>query len=170
MRGNKVVTAVYSYVDDTIKGIEQIKSLGLDYKVYSPCPTPEIEEVSTPDKSPVRFFTGVGAVTGCISGFALAILCSLDYPLRVSAKDIVSPPAFVVAGYEWTILFGAIATLFGMFYLGRFPTIFRTPGYDPRFSQTKFGIVVGCDAKDIDVIKEKMSACGAEEVFVSEGL
>ena len=170
MRGNKVVTGVYTYVDDTINGIEQAKLLGFDFKVYSPCPTPEIEEVSTPAKSPVRFVTGMGALTGCISGFALAILCSMDYPLRVSAKDIVAPPSFVVCGYEWTILFGAISTLFAMFFFGRFPTVFRSPGYDPRFSQTKFGLVVSCDSKDIDTIKEKLTASGAEEVNVSEGL
>ena len=166
----KVVTGVFAYVDDTLKAIEEIKKLGHKYTVYSPCPNPEIEYVSTPAKSPVRFVTGIGAFSGCVAGFTLGIWTSLDYPLRTSAKDIVSPPAFVIAGYEWTILWGAIATLFAMFYFGRFPTIFRAPGYDPRFSQTKFGIVVGCDSRDVDTISEKLSLSGAEEVKVSEGL
>lgn len=170
MQGNKLVTGVFSYLDDTLNAIEQAKQLGFNYTVYSPCPNPEIEEVSTPAKSPVRFVTGAGALCGCISGFSLAILASLDYPLRTSAKDIVSPPAFVVCGYEWTILFGAISTLFAMFFFGRFPTIFRSPGYDPRFSQDKFGVVVGCDLNDVETVKEKLAASGAEEVNVSEGL
>lgn len=170
MKGNKLVVGVFSYIDDTLKAIEKAKQLGFDYIVYSPCPNPEIEYASTPAKSPVRFITAIGAFTGLCSGFTLAIWTSLDYPLRTSAKDIVSPPAFVVAGYEWTILFGAIFTLLAMFCFGRFPTIFRSPGYDPRFSQTKFGVVVGCESADIETVKGHLTESGAEEVNVSEGL
>lgn len=170
MKGNKLVVGVFAYLDDTLKAIEKAKALGLDYTVYSPCPNLEIEYVSTPPKSPVRFVTGFGALCGCICGFTLAIWTSLDFPLRVGAKNIVSPPAYVVAGYEWTILFGGISTLLAMFFFGRFPNIFRSPGYDPRFSQTKFGVAVGCDSKDINMVIEHLTESGAEEVNVREGL
>lgn len=170
MKGSKVVTGVFSYVDDTIKAIEETKRAGFEFVVYSPCPNPDLEEVSTPPKSPVRFVTGAGALLGCISGFTLATWTSMDYPLRTSAKNIVTPPAFVIVGYEWTILFGAISTLIAMFIFGRFPTIFRSIGYDPRFSQDKFGLVVGCESKDVDSIRQSMTASGAEEVKVGEAL
>ena len=170
MKGNTVVTGVYTYIDDLLNTIEVAKQSGWDYTVYSPCPNHEIEEVSTPAKSPVRFVTFTGAFTGLCCGFGLAVWTSMDYPLRTSAKDIVAPPSFVVCGYEWTILFGAIFTLFAMFFFGRFPTIFRAPGYDRRFSQTKFGIVVGCDSGEVEQIKQKMNANGADEVNVDEGL
>jgi hypothetical protein len=170
MKGNTVVTGVFSYIDDLLKVIEEAKQAGWEYTVYAPCPNHEIEEAASPAKSPVRFVTFTGAFIGLCSGFGLAVWTSLDYPMRTSAKDIVSPPGFVVAGYEWTILFGALSTLMAMFFFGRFPTIFRSPGYDKRFSQTKFGIVVGCDSSEVEKIGSKLSSSGAEEVKVSEGL
>lgn len=170
MRGNKVVVGVFKYMDDTIHAVAWSKEKNLDWRVYSPVPNHELEEATFPEKSPVRLITATGALTGLTFGFALAILCSLDYPLRVSAKDIVSIPGFVVIGYECTILFGALATLFAMFHFCRIPDIFRKIGYDPRFSQDKFGVVVGCDANQVDEVKESLMKNGAEEVQVREGL
>src|SRR5262245_19985363 len=113
MRGNKekAVVGVFTYHDDTIKAIRAAKDANLEYRVYSPVPTHEIAHETMPPKSPSRIFSLAGAVSGCTFGFSLAILCSLDWPMRVSAKDIVSVPGFFVIGYECTILFGAILTL-----------------------------------------------------------
>jgi hypothetical protein len=130
----------------------------------------EIEAATLPEKSPVRRFTLAGGIMGCTFGFALAILCSLDYPMRVSAKDVVSVPAFIVIGYECTILFGALATLAAMFHFCRLPDIFRKVGYDERFSIDRFGLVVGCESKQLDDVKSKLLNAGAEEVEVRDGL
>ncbi|MBX7144486.1 MAG: DUF3341 domain-containing protein [Oligoflexia bacterium] len=170
MRGSKAVTGVFKYIDDTTKAVKRVQAENLEYKVYSPVPNHEIEELTVPGKSPVRFVTGTGAVTGLVFGFALAILCSLDYPMRVSAKDVVSVPGFVVIGYECTILLGGIFTLLGLLHFCRIPDIFRKPGYDPRFSDDRFGVVVGCEPQQVDRVKAALSEAGAEEVSVDEGL
>ena len=170
MSGNKAVVGVFSYLDDTVNAIKGIKSAKLDYRVYSPVPCPEIEEETMPEKSPVRFFTATGGVLGVTFGFGLAIMCSLDYPMRVSAKDIVSVPGFFVIGYECTILFGAIFTLLALLHFCRLPDILRKVGYDPRFTHDKFGVVVSCDSNDVDTVKQTLSKSGADEVQVREGL
>lgn len=170
MKGNKVVTGVFSYLDDTLDAIHHAQADGRDFQVYSPVPVHEISEAASPARSPIALITGTGALTGLTFGFALCILCNLDWPLRVSAKDIVSIPAFVPVGYECTILFGAIFTLLALLHFCRIPDIFRAAGYDPRFSQDKFGIVIGCNSNEVDEIKQKLLACGAEEVKEGEGL
>lgn len=170
MNGNKIVVGVFKYLDDTLKAIEFAKGEGKDFKVYSPVPVHEITEAATPKRSPVCLVTGTGALTGLTFGFGLCILCNLDWPIRVSAKDIVSIPAFIPVGYECTILFGAIFTLLALLHFCRIPDIFRAPGYDPRFSQDKFGIVVGCEGNEIDAVSQKLKSCGAEEVTVGDGL
>ncbi len=170
MKGNKVVVAVFSYIDDTLKAIQSAKDLNLDYRVYSPVPNEEIEHATLPQKSNVRRVTLTGALTGLTFGFSLAILCSLDWPIRVSSKDIVSIPGFVVIGYECTILFGALATLFAMLHYCKIPDIFRRVGYDLRFSNDKFGVVVGCDSANTGEVKAKLLGCGADEVTVQDGL
>ncbi|MEZ4754046.1 MAG: DUF3341 domain-containing protein [Bdellovibrionota bacterium] len=121
-------------------------------------------------KSLVRGVTLTGAAFGLCSGFALAILTSMDYPLRVSAKDIVAIPAFVVVGYECTILFGAIATLLAILHFCKLPNILRKPGFDPRFTDDKFGLVVGCDLNQSEDLKAVLTKSGAEEVKLEEGI
>lgn len=171
IRGNKAVVGVFGYLDDAISAVHVAKNSNLDFRVYSPFPNHHLEDATSDGtRSPVRFITGAGAITGCIAGFALAILCSMDYPLRTSAKEIVSIPAFIVIGYECTILFGAIFTLLALFHFTKIPDIFRKPGYDPRFSNDKFGVVIGCDSRQVDEVKAALIEVGAEEVEVTDGL
>jgi hypothetical protein len=169
MAGTKVIVGVFTYMDDAIKAIKRAQRENLDYRVYSPVPNHELDDLVTPYKSPVRFVTGTGAVTGLVFGFALAIWTSMDYPMRVSAKDIVSIPGFVVIGYECTILFGGIATLLALLTFCRIPFYFRSIGFDPRFTQDKFGVVIGCPEDRVVEMKAAFEAAGADEVEVRSG-
>lgn len=166
----KAVVGVFEFMDDITKAVASVKEANFEFKVYSPFASHEIEDAAMPGKSPVRFFTAVGGLTGLTFGFSLAILTALDYPLRVSAKDIISVPGFVVIGYECTILFGALCTLLGIFSLCKLPNLFRTPGYDPRFSDNKFGLVVGCSADQVKDVESSLRRFGAEDVEVRDGL
>lgn len=170
MKGYKAIVGVFSYLDDALKAISAAKEMKLDYRVYAPTLRHEIEDATSSSRSNVRVFTLIGATAGCIFGWALPILCSLDWPLRVSAKDIVSVPGFFVIGYECTILFGAIATLIALLHYCRLPDVLRKVGYDPRFTEDKFGVVVGCTTEQVDKVRASLEASGAEEVEVREGL
>ena len=170
MSAEKAVVGVFTYIDDTIKAIEQLKLKDLKFKAYSPTYVPELETAIDEKRSPVSLLTSIGGLTGLVGGFTLAIMCSLDYPLRVSAKDVVAPPSFVVVGYECTILFGAIATLLGIMHFCRLPDVFRKVGYKPEFSRDKFGLVVGCSNDQVDSVKNVLESAGADEVEVAAGL
>ena len=170
MKGQKAIVGVFTYLDDALKAVSHAKEAKLDYRVYSPTLRHEIEDATFPEKSNVRRFTLIGGILGCTFGWTLAILCSLDWPLRVSAKDIVSPPGFFVIGYECTILFGALATLLALLHYCRLPDILRKVGYDPRFTNDKFGVVIGCESNQVDSVKQGLIDAGADEVDVREGL
>lgn len=170
MKGQKAIVGVFTYMDDAIRAIHSAKEAKLDFKVYAPFYNHELDHHCSTDRSPVRFVTGTGAITGLTFGFALAILCSIDWPLRVSAKDIVAIPGFVVIGYECTILFGSIFTLLALLHFCRIPDIFRKVGFDPRFTQDKFGVVIGCESHEVDSVKQRLISSGADEVDVREGL
>ena len=169
MSAMRAVVGVFTYLDDTVKAIDSVKG-HFEYRVYSPTINHEIEEATYPEKSPIRFFTFLGGATGITAGFTLAIMCSLDYPLRVSAKAIVSIPGFFVIGYECLILFAALATFGAMAHFCRIPDILRKVGYDKRFSNDKFGVVVMCDKEQVEDIKTKLNGCGADEVEVKDAL
>jgi hypothetical protein len=170
MKGDRAIVGVFTYIDDTIQAIEDAKKSGHDFTVYAPFFNHELDHHCSPMRSDVRKINLVGAVFGCTAGFALAILCSLDWPMRTSAKDIISIPGFIVIGYEWTILWGAIFTMFGMFILNRLPDFFPKIGFDPRFTQDKFGVVIGCGKDAVEEVSQKLKDAGAEEVQVRNGM
>ncbi len=165
---NRLVIASFSYVDDLLKAIDFLKSKGIDFKVYTPCPVPEIQESVENGWSGVRVFTFLGAVFGLVAGFALAILTSLDWPLRTSAKEIVSIPGFVVVGYELTILLGGLATLFGLFVLAKVPVIFSPVGYREEFSSDRFGLVFKCLDEEVKFFLGRLRDCNAEDIEVRD--
>lgn len=167
---SRAVVGVFTYMDDALEAVKKMQAAKIEYRMYSPVPRHEIEEVTYPQKSPVRTVALVCAITGCMAGFALAILCSLDWPMRTSAKNVVSIPAFFVPGYEWTILFGGLGTLMAILVFCRLPSVLRAAGYDPRFSNDKFGVVVACAGNQVEEMKKRMIDSGADEVDVRDSL
>ena len=166
----RAVVGVFTYMDDALEAVKKVQAANLDYRMYSPVPRHEIEDVTYPQKSPVRTVSLCAAITGLSFGFGLSILTSLDWPLRVSAKNIVSIPGFFVPGYECTILFGGVFTLFALLFFCKIPNVLRAVGYDPRFSNDKFGVVAACSGAQAEDIKRRMLDCGADEVNVQDSL
>ncbi|MBW3628725.1 MAG: DUF3341 domain-containing protein, partial [Gemmatimonadetes bacterium] len=137
------VLGVFAYLDTTSDAIKRLRSKGFPLTVYSPTPRHELEEALEAPESAVRIFTIMGAFTGTAAGAALAIWSSLDWPLIVGGKEIVSLPAFSVIMFEVTILLGALSTVAGLFITGRLPRIGRPEGlYHPSFTSNRFGVFV----------------------------
>lgn len=86
-----------------------------------PYPLHEVDEILKPVPSRLRFFTLVGAVIGLITGLIFTIWTSLDWPLMVGGKPIISLPAFVIVAFELTILFGGLLSFLGFLILARLP-------------------------------------------------
>ncbi len=138
---------VFPEVDAATAAIQALRDAGLtDVESYSPLPQHDLEHALHRPQSPVRLYTLVGGLTGAASGFALAIWTSLDWPLITGGKAIIALPAFVVIGFELTILFGALATVVGLFINARLGAPGRGIAYDPTFSAGQFGVLV--DAPD----------------------
>ncbi len=108
-------------------------------ELFSPAPCSQLDRLLPP--SPVRFFTFAGALIGFIGGWALTLGTSLAWPLITGGKAIISVPPFLVIVFELTVLLASLANLLGLLLLGRLPFSGRR-GYQPAFSQDRFGIVV----------------------------
>jgi len=159
------IVGVFAHLDATVAAIEQLKARGYaNYLVYSPAPRPELADALQQKISPVRLFTLFGALFGTCFGFFYAIGTSLDWPLVTGGKPIISWPPFIVIGFETTILLGALITVGGMFLLAGLPKLGRSPGYDPRFSDDKFGVVAFGGPAQLAEAREIFAATGAEEV------
>lgn len=139
------ILAIFRHLDTLCHAIEKVKGRAdfKDHEVYSPTSYHEVEHACGYPPSAVRWFTLVGAMTGTCTGFALALLCDWDWPVVVGGKTpgIFSLPAYVVLGFEFTILFGAIATVAGILVMCRMPNP-KVKILDNRLTDDMFGIWV----------------------------
>jgi len=96
----------------------------------------EAEHILGSKPSQLRFFTLIGAVAGFVLSLAFIIYTVLDWPLITGGKPLVSIPAFIIIGFECTILIGGIVSLFGFLHLTRLPNIKRV--IEPRECGNQF--------------------------------
>ncbi len=164
-----VVKAIFGHLDCLVDAIAEIKHAGhTDITVTAPLPRHDIEELLYEGKpSPVRWFTLTGAIFGGTSGFTLASLTHLNWPMIIPAgKPLVSIPAFIVITFEATVLFGCLFTLIGMLWHTGLLSGEEDPELDdPRLSDDVFALVVrGLDAGTASKVRSTLVGAGALEV------
>jgi hypothetical protein len=161
------VVSVFDLPSNVAAAVTQLKSRGFDnLTTYSPAPFQEIEDAENPKPSGVRAFTLIGGLTGLVLGFALQIWMSLDWPIKIGGKAYASIPAYVIIGFELTILLGGLATFLGLMIVGRLAPKRLDAAYDKRFSAEEFGVAVHCEARDVEEIDSLMRQHTAKEVTV----
>jgi Alternative complex III, ActD subunit len=162
------VLASYEYLDSTVDAIEGLKKAGFKgVKAYTPYPDHHIEEALGYGQSPVRVWALVGGLTGTATGFAFTTWTSVDWPLVVGGKPIVSIPAYVIIAFEMTVLFGALATVIGLFILSRLPALKPAVVYDPEFTAGRYGVYVETSADRLDEARKIMNE--QEPIELREG-
>ena len=112
-------------------------------------------------------WTLVGGLTGAATGLAFTTWTSVDWPLVVGGKPMVSIPAFVPIIFEMTVLFGALATVIGLFVLARIPNLKPAVVYDPEFSAGRYGVYVEASSSRLEEARKIMK--GQEPVELREG-
>jgi hypothetical protein len=161
--------ASYEYLDSTVDAIEELKKAGFKVKAYAPYPEHHIEDALGYGQSPVRVWTLVGGLTGAATGLAFTTWTSVDWPLIVGGKPIVSIPAFVPIIFEMTVLFGALSTVIGLFILGRLPDVKPAVVYDPEFTAGRYGVYVEAGSDRVDEARKIMNAQEPIELREGEG-
>jgi hypothetical protein len=137
------VLAAFSEIDSTVDAIEELRKKNFsEITVFTPTPRHEFEHALEPPTSGVRRFTLIGGLLGVTFGYWIAIWISDYWPLVVGGKPVASWVPYTIIGFELMVLFGSLATVFGMFALSRIPRLTMTVGYDPRFSHGDYGIWV----------------------------
>jgi hypothetical protein len=151
--------------ESCVHAIEALRARGVERpRVFSPFASERIAEALAARRSPVRRWLLAGGLTGCASGFALTIGLATEYPRMTAGMPIVSIPPFVIIAFELTILFGALSGVLGFLVHARFPRFEPEPGYDPRFSDDRFGVAVECAAADRPDVEAALYAAGAIDV------
>ena len=171
MEANQLVIGHFGTLKSVKDAIEKLQNQERDdFELFSPCPNHELEDLIYTNRkkkrSPVRKFTLLGGLTGCLGAFLMTSWMSLDYPIRTSAKPVLSFPSFVVIAFECTVLLGAIFTLASMFGFARIPNPFGKVGYRPNFSSGTFGLTIRASEDDSKSFKKDFEDSGAEKVEI----
>ncbi len=157
---------IFSQLDSLLAAVKHLRQRGYaQLSVVSPFPVPEIQRAFGSSTSPIRYFTLAGGLLGACVGFGLPIYTALDWPLQTGGKPIIGLPSFAIIGFEMTILFGALATLFGLLLHARLPARSVEISQDPRFSEDHFGVFVACTGSQLTAVKDSLTASGALDVY-----
>jgi hypothetical protein len=114
-----------------------------------------------------------GGLFGLAAGWALQYWTSVvDYPLNIGGRPHNAWPAFVIPAFETTVLFAALAAVFGMLALNGFPQPYHPVFNVPRFataSRDRFFLCIEADDPKFDrertrAFLEGLGAAAVEEV------
>ena len=140
-----------------------------DFNTFSPIPSHKIEHAIGKSKSPVRWIVLTGGISGVLTGLAITIGTTYEWRLNAGGKPLLSWPPFIIICFELMVLLGGIFGFLGVLGLSGIPATEIAPGYDGRFGEDRFGIVVRCDEAEAPRVESMMKESGAEEV-VREGV
>lgn len=162
MRG---IVGVFRELDSVVEAIGALrKERPGDVTVYSPTPRHELDAAMPHPPSVVRRYTLFGGLFGATCGYWIAIWASDYWPLVVGGKPVPSWVPYTIFGFEVMVLFGALATVAGLFITSRIPRLTMTVGYDPRFSDGSFGLWVECPPEKQRSVEDLLRRHGAVEV------
>ena len=163
MQGKKYIMGLFKTEDQVVSTLAALNESAYQFqRVHSPIPSHKIMDALKLKKSKVGWFTLTGGILGLISGFALAVYCSLEWKLIVSGKPIISLIPFFIVGFEFTILFAVFGNVIGLLTQARLPSFKHMDNYDPRCSGEHFGVLAACEPTQQDGLKEFFQQNGGE--------
>ena len=111
-----------------------------------------------------------GAILGGLVGYGLQYWAStIAYPFNIGGRPLHSWPSFLVPTFETTILFSALAAVFGMLALNGLPMPYHPVFNDKRFvmaSRDRFFLCIeSADPKfDLAQTRRFLESLGPREV------
>ncbi len=159
------VLGLYDDLDVAADAVRALRRSGYGkLAVLSPAPHHELEAALEGEKSPVRWVTLTGSLTGLATAVLLTFGTSADWPLVTGGKYIWSWQAYVIIMFELTVLFSAIFSLFGFILIAKLPHTQLTVGFDPRLTDDRVGIWIPVARDRSDTVARALRDSGAEEV------
>jgi hypothetical protein len=141
---------------------------------YSPFPVDGLAEALGVKSSPVPLIVLIGGTLGCLGGFFLQYWAAVvDYPINIGGRPLNSWPAFIPVTFEVTILFAALAAVFGVLALNGLPMPYHPVFNVERFelaSRNRFFLCIETvDPKfDIAAVRSFFASVGAQGVYEVE--
>lgn len=165
MNNNKGILASFVYVDDFLSALRRLKEANHKIEtVFSPLRLPEVQEIMAAKPSGVRLITLLGGILGGLGTVSLAVYAHLSFSLITSGKPVLPWTPWVIVCFEGTILGAVVSSVLAWILKGRLPRLRTSKGYDPGFSQDRFGILVAYSGTEEEDIRMLLAESGVGEV------
>jgi len=141
---------------------------------YTPMPVHGLAEALGSHRTRVPLLVLVGGLFGCGAAYAmLYVIETYVYPLNVGGRPYNSWPAFIPITFETTVLFAALAAVFGMLALNGLPRphhpIFNAPRFALASHDRFFLCIEAGDPKfELDAARKFLEGLHAREVTAVE--
>jgi hypothetical protein len=138
--------ATYASSAELLDAIRRVRARGYrKMEAYTPQPDHEILH-ALEYKNRLPFIVLCGGALGALAGFGMQYWSAVHhYPLNVGGRPLNSWPSFIVITFEMTVLFAALAAVFGMLALNDLPKpyhpAFNVPGFELA-SRNRFFLLV----------------------------
>jgi hypothetical protein len=157
--------AHFLYVDDFLLALRALRADGHQVETtFSPIPVHEIEEILGKKPGMIPLITLLGGISGGLALLVLAVYAHLSFNFITSGKPVLAWVPWVVVAFEGTILGAVLFSVVAWVLKGRLPRLHTAVGYDPGFSQDRFGVLVACPFDQQEEIERLLRVGGAGEV------
>lgn len=161
----RLISAVFPFKDKLIAAIRRIKEAGIDeMEVKMPVPDHDILEAIDHKPTRVGYFTLFGGIAGITTGFVGPAWAHAHWGNIIGGKPVISLPPFIVIMFELMVLFGATATLIGIFLLARLPNtnLLKDRHFDPRATEDHYVLYISTPDEKLKTVQEILDQEGAE--------
>jgi hypothetical protein len=137
---------------------------------YTPFPIEELHEALGVHHTKVPLIVLIGGLVGGTGGYAMQYwISAIAYPLNIGGRPLHSWPSFIPVTFETTVLFAALAAVFGMLAMNGLPMPYHPVFNAPRFamaSRDRFFLCIEArDPKfDLDATRRFLESFDPREV------
>jgi hypothetical protein len=141
------VMAEFDHPEEVLEASRQAYERGYRMmEAYTPFPVEGLAEAVGYHRDRVAPVVLIGGLVGGVGGFFMQWFSAVvHYPIDVGGRPFNSWPAFIPITFEMTVLFAALAAVFGMLGMCGLPRphhpVFNVPGFE-RASRDRFFLCI----------------------------
>ncbi|RKG89873.1 DUF3341 domain-containing protein [Corallococcus terminator] len=169
------VLAEFATPDALVDATRQMREKGFQgMDTYSPYPLHGGSEALGLPPSRVPFIALGGALTGMVTALAMQTwMNTIDYPLNIGGRPLLSLPAWVPITFELTVLFCAFGIVFGLLGLSKLPQpyhpAFEFEGFRSASTHGYWLSVPHPTGQDATDTTNQLKSLGATQVTIVSG-
>jgi hypothetical protein len=169
------VLAEFATPDALVAATTKMREAGFQgMDTYSPYPLHGGSEALGLPPSKVPLIALGGGLTGLVTALSMqTFMNTIDYPLNVGGRPLLSLPAWIPITFELSVLFAAFGIFFGLMALSRLPQpyhpVFESEAFNSASTHGFWLSVPQALGANSDDVMNKLRDLGATQVTVVTG-